>query len=304
MLAILTTHPVQYQVPLWQALAKDGTIPFEVWYLSRHGIQPSADAEFKRSFAWDLDLLAGYPHEFLRTNQTPKVHRFWRVRLREDLKRRFREKKVKALWIQGWQVFAYWQAVWQAREAGVEIWVRGESNDLASPPFWKIIPKKILLRSFFRRINHFLYIGAANRRFYGKFGVPSERLHPAPYCVDNERFARQAKELLPKRALIRREWKIPEKAFCILFAGKFIPKKRPLDLVQAVCNGRFNRSTRPIHLLFAGSGTLGQRLREACRVVFDAESTDSTSSLKERSPDLNLGCAPHPSLSPKGRGLG
>ena len=271
MLAILTTHPIQYQVPLWQALAKEGSVPFEVWYLSRHGTQPSPDAEFKKSFAWDLNLLEGYPHEFLRTNQDPLVHRFWGVRLREDLKRRLREKKVKALWIQGWQVFAYWQAVWQAHEAGVEIWLRGESNDLASISFWKSIPKKILLGALFQKVNRFLYIGQANRRLYEQYNVSHERLHSAPYCVDNERFAKQAEELLPTRAEIRREWKIPEKAFCILFAGKFIPKKRPLDLVRAICNGRFNRSTRPIHLLFAGSGELGGKLREACHIVFDTE---------------------------------
>ena len=36
MLIVLTTHPIQYQVPLWQALAKDGRVPFEVWYLTHH----------------------------------------------------------------------------------------------------------------------------------------------------------------------------------------------------------------------------------------------------------------------------
>ena len=285
MLAIITTHPIQYQVPLWQALAREGTIPFEVWYLSRHGIQPSPDAEFKKSFAWDLNLLAGYPHEFLRTNRDPLVHRFWGVRLREDLRKRFREKGVKALWIQGWQVFAYWQAVWQAHEAGVEIWLRGESNDLA-PPFWKKLPKMILLDALFQKVDRFLYIGRANRRLYEKYGVPKERLHPALYCVDNERFAKQATELLPKQAEIRREWKIPEEAFCILFAGKFIPKKRPLDLVKALSKGQFGPSTRPVHLLFAGSGELGEKLREACHVVFDAE----LSFVSQRSsPDLSLG---------------
>ena len=73
MLAILTTHLIQYQVPLWQALAKDGSVPFEVWYLSRHGIEPSADAEFKKSFTWDIDLPDGYPYQFLRTNKNPKI---------------------------------------------------------------------------------------------------------------------------------------------------------------------------------------------------------------------------------------
>lgn len=199
------------------------------------------------------------------------MHRFWGVRLGEDLGKRLRERKVKALWIQGWQVLAYWQAVWQAEKTGVPVWLRGESNDLAPKPFWKKISNDLLLRSLFRKIHSFLYIGKANRRLYENYGVPPEQLHAAPYAVDNERFARQAGDLLPKRSLIRREWKIPEDAFCVLFAGKFIPKKRPLDLVRTLSNGRFRSSIPPVHLLFAGSGEWGGRLREACRVVFDAE---------------------------------
>ncbi len=256
---------------MWQALAREGSVPFEVWYLTRHGVEPSPDAEFKKSFKWDLNLLEGYPYEFLQTNPNPKVHRFWKVRLGEDLKKRFKEKKVKALWIQGWQVFAYWQAVWQAHEAGVEIWLRGESNDLAHVPFWKQWPKKFLLGEFFRRIDRFLYIGKANRRFYEQYGIPQEKLFPAPYAVDNDRFRRQAEALLSERTAIRREWKISEEAFCLLFAGKFIPKKRPFDLIRAVSNGRFQPSFRSIHLLFAGDGELGKKLREACNVVFDTE---------------------------------
>ena len=34
MLAIVSTHPIQYQVPIWCALANDGRVPFEVWYLT------------------------------------------------------------------------------------------------------------------------------------------------------------------------------------------------------------------------------------------------------------------------------
>ena len=66
MLAILTTHPIQYQVPIWQALAKDGRVPFEVWYLTDFGMQPSLDREFGKIFSWDIDMLSGYPHRFIR----------------------------------------------------------------------------------------------------------------------------------------------------------------------------------------------------------------------------------------------
>lgn len=271
MLAILTTHPIQYQVPLWQALAADGTVPFEVWYMSDHGIQPSYDVQFGKSFKWDLDTLGGYPSRFLKINADSNVARFNQVRLSEPLGQLLREKRVGALWIQGWQVRAYWQAVWQAHASRIPVWLRGESNDLSPTPVWKKQAKRLLHGHLFSRVREFLYIGQANRRLYESYGVRSEQLHPAPYCVDNERFARQAAQLAAQRAAIRREWRIPENAFCPLFAGKFIPKKHPFDLIAASRDARLQNPDRPLHLLFVGSGELGDSLRAACRVVYDGE---------------------------------
>ncbi len=61
-------------------------------------------------------------------------------------------------------------------------------------------------------------------------------------------------------------------AFCLLFCGKFISKKRPLDLVGAVQRLLGDGATvPPIHLIFVGSGELGAELRAACNICFDAE---------------------------------
>ena len=271
MLAILTTHPIQYQVPLWQALARDGRVPFEVWYLTKHGIQPSRDREFGQTFSWDIDTLAGYPYRFLETVEGSTPAAFWKCRLEERLRDRLRASGATALWIQGWQVAAYWQAVREARAAGVEVWLRGESNDLAPSPLWKRGLKRMQLHWLFRRVDRFFYIGAANRRLYQKFGVTGAQLYPAPYAVDNDRFHRQAEALRPRRAELRRQWGIAEDAFCVLFCGKFIDKKRPMDLVAAARQLGAKGLLPNVHLLFAGSGTLGSELRQSCQVVFDAE---------------------------------
>ncbi|MDQ5845790.1 MAG: hypothetical protein M3539_10910, partial [Acidobacteriota bacterium] len=233
MLAILSTHPIQYQVPLWQALAKSGSVPFEVWYLTDHGVRPSHDQQFGKSFAWDLDVLSGYPHRFIKVNSDNNVSSFSKLRLAQRLQPLFREHNVSALWVQGWQVLAYWQAIRQAHAAGVPVWLRGESNDLGPVSTWKKPLKHVALRQLFSRVEKFLYIGEANRRFYLKHGIKANQLHAAPYCVDNERFAAQAQELRSQRTDIRRAWNIPDDAFCVLFAAKFIDKKRPFDLVSA-----------------------------------------------------------------------
>lgn len=271
MLVILTTHPIQYQIPLWQALAKDGRVPFEVWYLTKHGIGISRDKEFCKAFAWDIDTLTGYPYRFLKCAASASPTSFWQCRLVEPLVARLRASGAKALWVQGWQVLAYWQAVWAAKQLGIEVWLRGESNDLAPGLWWKGRIKEILLKQFFRRVDRFLYIGTANRRLYEKYDIVASRLHEAPYAVDNQRFQQQADALRSRRAELRQQWGIAENAFCVLFCGKFIAKKRPFDVIaaarQLIESGRMSN----LHLLFVGSGDLGASLRQSCDVIFEAE---------------------------------
>jgi glycosyltransferase involved in cell wall biosynthesis len=282
MLAILTTHPIQYQVPLWQALAKDGRVPFEVWFMTDHGTRASLDKEFGKAFAWDIETLSGYPYRFLDIASGANPASFWKCRLREPLKHRLRQSEATALWIQGWQVAAYWQAVRQGKAAGVDVWLRGESNDLAPVQRWKQPLKRILLGQLFRRVDRFLYIGSANKRLYQNFGVPEERLYPAPYAVDNERFARQAVVLRPQRLQLRRQWGIADDAFCVMFCGKFVPKKRPMDLAAAAQLLRQGGHVSNLHLLFVGSGELGAQLRNACNVIHDAEQGDGVVAPRDR----------------------
>jgi glycosyltransferase involved in cell wall biosynthesis len=281
MLAILTTHPIQYQVPLWQMLAADGRVPFEVWYLSEHATRLSHDREFGTEFAWDLDMLSGYRYRLLRTAAGATPNTFWRSRITESLPKLFRETKTKVLWVNGWQVAAYWQAVWAAHKAGVQVWMRGESNALREPRKRLMshavdarqMAKKVLLTQLFRRVDHFLCIGTANRELYRSYGVPESKLQMAMYAVDNERFAKQASELRVKRKELREGWGIPEGSFCILFCGKFIPKKHPHDLIKAAQLLLKAHPNLKIHLLFAGSGELGAELRAACDVVFDSDAS-------------------------------
>lgn len=282
MLIILSTHPIQYQVPLWQALARDGRVPFEVWYLSDHGTRVSHDKEFGTNFAWDLDMLTGYPHQFLKTPPNVTPASFWKCRASEPLAAKLRVCGAKALWIQGWQVAGYWQAVNEARKAGVKVWLRGESNDLAPPAaLWKQWVKRVLLGWLFGRVDKFLCIGRANRRLYESYGIGPDRLLQAPYCVDNERFGRQKAEMEKQKAEIRKRWGIADDAFCVLFCGKFIPKKRPMDLVKAAALLIENKRLPNLHLLFTGSGELGPELRAACDVVYDAANASATTANRE-----------------------
>jgi glycosyltransferase involved in cell wall biosynthesis len=268
-LAILTTHPIQYQVPIWQELARQGRIDFEVWYLSRQGVTQARDPGFDRIFQWDLDLLEGYPYRFLDTVPNPAdIFTFRGARI-ASLPSLLRDHEVSALWINGWQVEAYWQAAFHAHRAQIPVWLRAESNDLHLPSRLKRWPRRVLLHHIFRRIDRFLYIGSANRRLYQSFGVPEAKLLPAPYCVDNERFVRSAGSYRPERLSYRRRWGVADEAVCFLFAGKFIRKKRPLDILDAaialVREEPFLAAR--FHLLLVGDGELRLQLEARAAVL-------------------------------------
>ena len=270
MLAILTTHPIQYQTPIWRRLAARGDVPFKVYYMSDQGLKPRHDPGFGRDVAWDLDLLDGYPHEFLDTHAGTRQDSFRWLRLKPGFGKMLRERGVTVLWIQGWQVMAYWQAVREARREGIKVWLRGESNLRSNAGGLKQSLKWLLLKRLFNRVDRFLTIGKANREFYLRLGYPADRMVDAPYCVENDRFAEQAAAWRPTRARIRADWNIPEDAFCFVSVGKFIRKKRPLDLAEAMKRLQLQAPMRKLHILWVGTGELDSALHEVCAVRHDA----------------------------------
>jgi len=274
MLVILSTHPIQYQVPLYQAMAKTGGFDFEVWYLTRHGVEDSYDVQFGRAFKWDLNLLEGYNYKFIDANEGASPGRgFWNIRLGKHFVRLLREKKVTHLWINGWQVYAYWQAATLASRLGIKICLRGESNDLKPEQAWRWPIKKTLLKWYFKQFDSFLYIGKANKRLYQQYGIEEKYLLPGYYAVDNERFQETAQGFQPNRKAIRQQWNIVEDAKVILFSGKFIAKKRPIDIIKAA-QILYTQGQKDIHLLFVGSGELFAELWRHGNVVFNGINGD------------------------------
>ncbi|MBM4389320.1 MAG: glycosyltransferase family 4 protein, partial [Deltaproteobacteria bacterium] len=85
----------------------------------------------------------------------------------------------------------------------------------------------------FKRISAFLCIGEENRKFYEHYGAAKEKLFFAPYAVDNNFFMSEAARLFPKKSELRKLLGLKGNKFIFLFVGKFIDKKRPMDLIRA-----------------------------------------------------------------------
>ena len=286
-IGILASHPIQYHAPWFRELSRKADL--EVFYAARL-VAEEQGVGFGSAFEWDIDLLSGYRHKFLRNEAArPSIHRFFGCDTPE-IRNIVKYGRFDAFIVSGWNLRCYWQAVRACRRYKVPVLVRGDSQLLTSRSRLKRRVKEVIYPRLLRQFDGFLVVGRRNSEYLRYYGVSTGQMFFVPHCVNNEWFARQAEEIrnskLPAyaqgsgvagRSGIRTQWKIPEDAFCVLFCGKFIPKKRPMDLVKAVQlmtdNSITNNHLPTIHLLFAGSGELGAQLRERCCVVFDAEST-------------------------------
>jgi len=254
---LFTTHPVQYQVPWYRALAAHPDVDLTVFYCMLPDARQQGEG-FGVAFQWDIPLLEGYRYEVLANRaRRPSPTRFSGCDT-PGIEGGVRDGGFDAFIVNGWVAKACLQALRACRRWSVPCIVRGESNALRPRPTWK----RFLHRRLLRKYSAFLSIGRSNRDFYLSNGVPEEKIFFAPYCVENERFGAAAEALAEQRPRLRADWDIRADAYTFLFCGKFVEKKRPLDLLAALeiaC--RAGRSARPLHLLMVGEGELAP----ACR---------------------------------------
>ena len=247
--ALFATHPIQYQVPWFQALAVRPELELKVLF----GMMPDAAQQgvgFGIGFQWDIPLQEGYQWDVLRNvARQPSLGVFGGCDTPGVIDN-LRAWAPDVVILTGWHSKMLVQAWWASARLRIPRILRGESNALRHRPRWKRSLHTVWMRGF----AEFLAIGQANRDFYRQAGVPPDRIHDCPYFVDNERFGAQADGLRGRRAELRTEWGIPRDATCFLFSGKMIPKKRPLDLLHAL--QRACATGASAHLLIVGDGEL------------------------------------------------
>lgn len=251
-LAILASHPIQYQVPLFRALASRPEIDLHVFFYYRWGVERYRDPGFGVSFSWDVPLLEGYRYAFLHNlSPRPTPSHFWGV-INLGIVAVILRGGFDAIWIHGWTLASNWIAWAAGASSRTPILLRGESNGLAEPEGLKGKVKRVVLPAFFKRVSGFLAIGTNNAIFYKSYGVPKERIFWTPYTVDTGFFVKHAQRLAGQKRLLREQEGIPPDLPVILFCGKLLEKKRPFDLLRALTLGRYPKAS----LVFVGDGPL------------------------------------------------
>ncbi len=249
------SHPIQYQTPLLQRLAKLEGMDLEVVYFTDHTIG-GLDTQFGIEVKWDIPLLEGYQYRFLKNYaRNPAVSgKFWGL-INWGLVGYLIKQKPDTIIVHGWGYFSNIILLLVAKVLNIKIIMRAES------PLKQESQKTSLNQSIKNIIllfpSRFLYIGQENKAFYESFGKSASQLFFAPYSVDNERFSAQ-KQKYTESESIRAELNIPLGNRIGLFCGKFIEKKRPMDILKAYLDA----NEAHLSIVFIGTGHLELSLKD------------------------------------------
>ena len=261
-LAIINSHPIQYFAPLYQRLSQESDIDLTVYYCSRHGLEEYYDSGFGgQKIKWDIPLLEGYHSIFLKNkNRKNNLKGFWSL-LNIDILKEIYKKKYDAVWIHGHNYATYLLAFLACKISKTPIFIRGETHLKLKRPWFKLRLRKYILNLFYSHCDACLSIGSLNTNFYEYHGVPKEKIFLVPYTVDNTKFK---KNITQPANLdnIKTKLKIPLDLPVILFASKFIKRKKPIDLLRAKLE--LEKDNIKSALIFIGSGEEGEELKKFC----------------------------------------
>lgn len=256
--ALIASHVIQYQAPFFRLLAEK--VDLEVIFCSTDGARVYRDAEMQTTFRWDLDLLSGYRHRFLRN-----------FGFGEGYTRLINPGIVPALlfhrydaviFFLGWGTISSLLGMAACRMRGTPVLMFGDSSFV--PPETSIVSRLRagLLRTIIGLTDRFLVSGNLNADYYRHYGADPSRFHLVPWAIDNARFEEGSRFASGEREAMRARFDIGPDDLAIVFSGKFLPRKDPMTLLRAVDAMQLRQRAA---VIFLGNGGLREEMESFAR---------------------------------------
>ncbi|GAA4426858.1 hypothetical protein GCM10023188_09350 [Pontibacter saemangeumensis] len=255
-LAIITTHPIQYNAPVFKLLAAEKDLSLKVFYTLGKSSEGVIDKGFGKKIDWDIPLLDGYEYQFVHnTSKNPGSYYFKGV-INPSLIQDIESFNPTDILVFGWSFDSHFKVLKHFKNK-VNVFFRGDSTLLDEKKGVKLLLRRLVLKWTYRYIDKAFYVGTNNKQYFIKHGVKERNLIFAPHAIDNERFSDDAVNNEGSEQ-IRKKLGIPENHVVFLFAGKFEKKKNPLLLIKAFKN--LNQSN--VSLLLVGNGALEDEMQQ------------------------------------------
>lgn len=258
-LAIVSTHPIQYNAPFFKLLAEGESFEIKVFYTwSQSAAGEKYDPGFGKNIAWDIPLLEGYPFEFIaNTSAEPGTHHFKGIK-NPGLLKRIEAFQPELILIYGWAFQSHLRCL-RYFHRRIPVLFRGDSTLLDETPGIKKGLRRLFLRWVYRHVDYALYAGKNNKAYFLAHGITEKQLIFVPHAVDNERFAGEEETKNNKARDWRTELSFRDTDLVILFAGKLEEKKNPFFILELSARISSDR----VKWLIVGNGKLEAAIKKA-----------------------------------------
>ena len=256
-LAIITTHPIQYNAPLFAMLDARGKIEIKVFYTwGEDVLQNKYDPGFDKSIEWDIPLLDRYEYVFIDNIATsPGSHHYKGIN-NPSLIKEIKLWGANALLVYGWNFKSHLAAI-RFFNKKIPVFFRGDSTLLDEKIGMKQLLRRIVLKYIYSYIDKALYAGIANKEYFKAMGLKEKQLVFMPHAIDNNRFAVNEK-YKNEAKLLKAKLGVEKGALIFLFAGKLDHNKNVALLIKAF----IGINTKDHYLLIVGDGVKEKELKD------------------------------------------
>jgi glycosyltransferase involved in cell wall biosynthesis len=255
-LAIISTHPIQYNAPWFKMLTERNTIKIKVFYTwSQVEKGAKYDPGFYKNIEWDMPLLEGYEYEFVENTAKVPGSRHYKGIVNPTLIERIKNYDPDAIMIVGWNFDSHLKCLRYFHKK-IPVFFRGDSTMLDERPGIRQLLRRIALKLVFKKIDGAFYVGKENKKYFIKHALTESQLLFVPHAIDNKRFA-VSPENVNVASEMRKALGIEADKIIFLFCGKFESKKDPNLLVEAF---KELKQTE-LHLVMVGNGEMETDLK-------------------------------------------
>ena len=265
-LGVVFTHPTQHHGPLWRKLNEQPGLSLKVLYLSDEN-QSSGDSFLgEAAKPWDVDLLSGYPYEYLKDLSAKVPTQQSKTVISPGLVSQLTAQNFDAVFMQSFVNYSYRLTALLCKLRGIPLIMQNDASMMSDARYSR---KRLIAMAFLypwmnNLADYWLSCGDHNEIHLRHYGVADEKIVRGCHPIDGDRFTQTITAHPEEIKQIRAELTWDDSTILYGFMGKYIERKNPFEFIDAIAQAH-QRDPRVRGVMFGGGdldSAINQRIAE------------------------------------------
>jgi glycosyltransferase involved in cell wall biosynthesis len=260
-LGVVFTHPTQHHAPLWRKLNQQPGVSVTALYLCNEN-QVGGDRQLGSSQPWDVDLLSGYQHKYLKTLNGKIADKIERGLFNPELIPCLTPENFDAVFISSFYTYSYRLAVLLCKLRGIPMIMQNDSTIITDSEFSRLrkVAVCMLYPWMYGLVDYWISSGDHNEIYLRHYGVGDEKIVRGCYPVDGDRYEQTITQNQQEIPEIRQKLSWGSDTILYGFIGKYIDRKNPFEFIDAIAQA--HKIDSRIRGIMIGGGELEKEINQ------------------------------------------